>query len=61
MKVKYVEQFVDRLGNIRFYCPSWITIARAKTALIKEKETIEWINTNWKYISNQPLDYIHKQ
>jgi len=25
------------------------------------RETIEWINDNWDFISKQPLDYIHKR
>ncbi|MBW2343960.1 MAG: FkbM family methyltransferase [Deltaproteobacteria bacterium] len=32
-------------GTIHFYCPGEIPLWRAQTLLIKEPETIEWINT----------------
>lgn len=31
--------------HIRFYCPSSMTVFRAETLLIKEPETIEWIDS----------------
>lgn len=32
-------------GNLSFYCPSSITLWRAKTLLTKEPDTIEWLDT----------------
>ena len=32
-------------GEIKFFCPSKVAEWRARTLLIKEPETIEWINT----------------
>jgi FkbM family methyltransferase len=33
-----------KYGDIRFYCPSHVTVWRAETLLTKEPETIEWID-----------------
>ena len=38
------EKIKTPYGNILFYCTSWIAVARAKTLLSKEFETIKWIN-----------------